>query len=455
MRSGRRVPSRSKICSAPRAHEIHVASPRATATLPGTRAVSVVSPRRQVTSESAPRYSIAATSARAPLLERETDVFRPHAQREPCVIGRSDDGTLGSGDDGAVATGGERNEVHRRRADEPRDELVGGTLVELGRRRVLLHAAAIEQDDAIGHRHRFRLVVRDVHHRHSELLLQLADLGAHALAQLRIEVRQRLVHQAYRRLGDDRPAERDALLLAARELRRLARQKFGDAEKVGDAGEPLLHVRRDDVAHSQAEHDVLADRQMRKQRVRLEHHRDVALRGREMGDVASADQDAAVVSGFQSRDQPQRRRLAATRGAEQHVERARLEREREAVDRANLAVRRRPVLAHVLGGDGRHGCGPRQWMMIRIAAAMPRTHGAHGAPTGAWSRRQRMIAPQDCCVAQRGRPRRRAAPDVSRSDLPARHPGRGRASAPRRPGTRRLRARASPRRRRARGFRSR
>ncbi len=48
--------------------------------------------------------------------------------------------------------------------------------------------------------------------------LQRPDLAPHLLAQLRVEVGERLVHQADRRLGDDRAAERHALLLAAGEL---------------------------------------------------------------------------------------------------------------------------------------------------------------------------------------------------------------------------------------------
>ena len=76
------------------------------------------------------------------------------------------------------------------------------------------------------------------------LLLQRADFAAHFLAQLRVEVGQRLVHQAHRRLGDDRAAERDALLLAAGELGRLALEQFLQAEQAGDARQAPGAVRR-------------------------------------------------------------------------------------------------------------------------------------------------------------------------------------------------------------------
>ena len=64
---------------------------------------------------------------------------------------------------------------------------------------------------------------------------------------------------------------------------------------------------------------------------------------------------------LQAGDQPQRRRLAAPRGPEQHVERARLEREGKIVDRVHDAVRRRPVLADSTQCDRGHvGFGDRR-----------------------------------------------------------------------------------------------
>ena len=50
----------------------------------------------------------------------------------------------------------------------------------------------------------------------AELVVQAADLEAHLLAQVGVEVRERLVHQQRLGLDDERAGERDALLLAAR-----------------------------------------------------------------------------------------------------------------------------------------------------------------------------------------------------------------------------------------------
>jgi hypothetical protein len=68
-------------------------------------------------------------------------------------------------------------------------------------------------------RKRLALVVRHVQHGEFQRLLQLADLLAHAPAQLGVEVGQRLVEQQHRRLQHQRARHRHALLLAARQLR--------------------------------------------------------------------------------------------------------------------------------------------------------------------------------------------------------------------------------------------
>ena len=175
-----------------------------------------------------------------------------------------------------------RQDIHRRRADEARGERGCRPRVKLIRRRRLLDPAVAHQNDLVGHAHGFALVVGDIDHGDAELLLQRADFAPHLGAQLGVEIGQRLVHQADRRLGDDGAAERDALLLAAGQLRRLARQQRLEPEQRGDAGEPAGAIGRRHFAHAQAEQDVLLDRQMRKQRVGLKHHGDAALRRRQL-----------------------------------------------------------------------------------------------------------------------------------------------------------------------------
>ena len=82
----------------------------------------------------------------------------------------------------------------------------------------LLDLALVHHHDLVGERHRLDLVVGDVDAGDAELLLDAADLGAHLLAQLGVQVGERLVHQQHLRLHHQRARQRHALLLPAGEL---------------------------------------------------------------------------------------------------------------------------------------------------------------------------------------------------------------------------------------------
>ena len=118
------------------------------------------------------------------------------------------------------------DEVHRGRADEAGDEQVHRMLVQRLRAVDLLQLALAQHGDAITHRHRLGLVVRDVDRRDAEVVLDARDLGAHLDAQLRVEVRERLVHQERLRMPHDRAAHRDALALPAGERFGLAAEQL-------------------------------------------------------------------------------------------------------------------------------------------------------------------------------------------------------------------------------------
>jgi hypothetical protein len=59
---------------------------------------------------------------------------------------------------------------------------------------------------------------------------------------------------------------------------------------------------------------------VRVERIVLEHHRHVAVLGRDVVDDLAVDRDLAVGDLLQAGDHPQRGRLAAARGADQHHE---------------------------------------------------------------------------------------------------------------------------------------
>ena len=83
-------------------------------------------------------------------------------------------------------------------------------------------AALVHDHDAVGDLERLFLVVGDEHAGDVNLVVQPAQPLAQLLAHLGVERAERLVEQQHLRLGRERPRQRDALPLAAGELRRVA-----------------------------------------------------------------------------------------------------------------------------------------------------------------------------------------------------------------------------------------
>ena len=71
-------------------------------------------------------------------------------------------------------------------------------LVDVGRRPDLLDASLVEDGEAVAHRERLLLVVRDVDERDAELALERLEEDLHLLAQLQVERAERLVEQEHR-----------------------------------------------------------------------------------------------------------------------------------------------------------------------------------------------------------------------------------------------------------------
>ena len=251
------------------------------------------------------------------------------------------------------------DEVHRRRADERRHEQVRGTPEQRLRRVDLLQDAVAQHGDALAERHRLDLVMRHVDRRHAETVVQTRELTAHRDAQLGIEVRERLVHEERLRLAHHRPAHRDALALAARELAGLAVEELLEPELRRDVPDPPGALRLRDLAQLEREPEVLADRHVRVQGVVLEDHRDVALARRTVGHVFVAEDDAPARHLLEPRDHPQQRRLPAPRRADEDHELAVGDLESHVVDRLDAAVE---DLRHVLDPDAsRHSTATDPW----------------------------------------------------------------------------------------------
>ncbi len=166
---------------------------------------------------------------------------------------------------------------HVAAADEAGDERGGRALVQVFLRAGLLHPAVLHHHQAVGHRHRLVLVVRDHHRGQPARLLQQPDVAPHLAAQGGIQVGQRLVQQQQARVDRQRAGEGDALLLAAGKL---PRQPVGQRLQPGQPQHlrhPGVQRRPLHAPHLQPEGDVAGDAQVREQRVGLEHQPEVAL----------------------------------------------------------------------------------------------------------------------------------------------------------------------------------
>jgi hypothetical protein len=136
--------------------------------------------------------------------------------------------------------------------------------------------------------------VGDVDRRHTEVPLDPRDLGAHLHSELRVEVRERLVHEEGDGLADDRAAHGHPLPLTSRQVAGPLAEHLGETEdprRMVDTAPDLGLV---DPAHLQAEAHVLEDVHVRVQGVVLEDHRHVPCLGRKVVDDRPADPYLAV-----------------------------------------------------------------------------------------------------------------------------------------------------------------
>ena len=189
------------------------------------------------------------------------------------------------------------------------EELLGGRLLD--------DRAVGHEEHAVGRLAGEAHLVGDDDHRHA--VFGEADHHVeHLVDHLGVERAGRLVEEHQLRLHRERPGDRDALLLAAGELRRHLRRLVGDADAVEQ-----LHRRASrrpcvTAAHlDRPEGDVLEDRLVREEVERLEDHADVGTQLRErralFGQRLAVDRDRAGVDGLEAVDRAAERRLARAR----------------------------------------------------------------------------------------------------------------------------------------------
>ena len=180
--------------------------------------------------------------------------------------------------------------------------------------------------------------MRDVYERRAEVCLQLLQLDLHVLAEFEIERAQRLVEQEQRGFEHETPRDRDALLLATRQLIDPLAFRTRQADSLEHRCHALANQRLGGATAREPVADVFADRHHREQRKMLEYHVDRPAIGQNAPHRASAYAHVTGVRLEKSRDKPEQRRLAAARGSENRKEAAAPHRERQVVDREVRAV---------------------------------------------------------------------------------------------------------------------
>ena len=195
-------------------------------------------------------------------------------------------------------------------------------------------------------------VVGDVEDRYRERLVKAFEKRQHLVARRAIESGDGLVHQKQARLRHERPADRHALALAARQVLRRAVEQPRQAEQLDRLVEPDRR-RRAGLAAARGVEQVAQHRQVRKQARLLE---DVADRARvrraehPLTLPGLAHDAACAVETSKSGRAAQHRRLAAARRAEYRGDAARRRDEgrieREAAQPAGIGDLDRVLRAH-------------------------------------------------------------------------------------------------------------
>jgi len=267
---------------------------------------------------------------------------------------------------------------HRRRADELGDKEVDGRVVEHLRGSELLQDTSVEHGDPVAERHRLGLVVRHVHRGHPEVALDARDLGAHLDAQLRVEIRQRFVHQERLGLTNDRASHRDPLALPAGERPRLLLEHLVQSQHSGGIPDPPVDLLALDVAHLQSKRNVGVRRHVRVEGVVLEDHRDVAVLRWQVVDHAVAHPDLPARDVLEPGDHPEGGRLATAGGADEHDELAVPDLQIEAADSLGAV----PVdLRQTLQLDLRHTAANHMTHSLRSCDLCPGEQSCNGCGT--------------------------------------------------------------------------
>src|SRR5664280_715061 len=208
-----------------------------------------------------------------------------------------------------------RDEV--RRAEKARHERARRAVIHLGRTSRLLDTSLAHDDQLVSEGERLGLVVRHVHGREGERAEKTEELGSEVLPEFRVECGERFVEEQNARPEREGARERHALLLAAGEPVDGAALEAPHPDRLENLAGARRALGLPHAARAEPERNVLKHGEMRKERVALEHHPDVALLGGDVRDVPPIQQHRARIGIREPRDHPEGRALPRAARPEQ------------------------------------------------------------------------------------------------------------------------------------------
>jgi len=189
--------------------------------------------------------------------------------------------------------------------------------------------------------------MRDIDRAHRTVREQADEVLHQQLAGLRIQRRQRFIHQEDRRLHRQRPRDADALTHSAGQLLGIGRTKFGEAGPAQCIIDHRAALADRQPSMQQREFDIRLHRAPGQQRKILKHE---CQRIEAIGRRRAAQQSGARAWLQQAAEDRQQRALAAAGRTDDRYHLARAERERDIVEH----VERAKAVADMVGDKIHH-----------------------------------------------------------------------------------------------------
>lgn len=207
---------------------------------------------------------------------------------------------------------------HPRDQCPPSDETghlrAGGPIIDILRRADLQKTPLIHHRHLVGKRHGLALIMGDVECRSPGVFVKGVQFLLHLVAQMRVKIGKRFVHQDGARIPGQTARKRHALTLPPRQLLRLAIREICKRNRVEMPPRMLLSSRSTQASGPVRKSDISQNSHMWPKRIRLENHPHPPGFRRDMqpypGHGPAVQNDVTGIRHLQPGDQPKQCALA-------------------------------------------------------------------------------------------------------------------------------------------------